>query len=798
MYYSGHVHSVIYDDPSQAFYILKMELEQDEFKTPEQMQVTVRGNVPGMTVQVGSWFGFEARWTEHKTYGKQLVITKAPILINGWDADTAEKVLVSNGVGNRLVGLIRSHFGDVEFLKALNDEKKLAEVPGVDSFTALYVAQRWRTTQTHFQTLSFLRDLDLPSGKIKQIWGTFGEDAEKILSTNPWALVQIDGISFANADSIASKIGLDFDTPERVRGAVLYVIKEQKSFGHLYLVSGQLFAEVSRYVPSVTKEAIADALAGHFKAGNITLDRETRSGVTAIYEPWAWEMEKASAGMLLARQANAAYGKGGLDVKDYIHRLASVGSLTEKESKKKKAKLEKVLEVAVEEWGKSAHIVLSEKQKQGVLNALREPVSILTGLPGTGKTTSLRAVVSILQEAGATFLLCAPTGIAAKNLSALTGAPAYTIHRAFSAKGINDEKREFTYTGVVGEADSKIGTGEDGEWGFDVDAPHPAEVVVIDESSMLDQHLIYRLLSCTSPQCRMVIVGDAAQLPSVGPGNVLRDLVGSGQFPVVDLREIFRQKDTSDIVYAAHAIFRGEVPELQEKSDFSLVQVRSEEEALSIILQLAQKLYSNRANFQILSPRHAGVVGVTNLNARLRELLNPQQAGLLEIRLGSDTIREDDRVMVVRNDYKLGVYNGDVGKVARIDRKAKEVEIKIFGEPPLHVRVPFKTVPSLLRMAYACTVHKAQGLEYDCIVMPIIDGFKHQLQRNLLYTAITRAKKKAILVGTSTALATAVGNDKEDLRNTLFRDRLQKKDTVESPKGVVPNEASAPKEAVNG
>jgi len=315
--------------------------------------------------------------------------------------------------------------------------------------------------------------------------------------------------------------------------------------------------------------------------------------------------------------------------------------------------------------------------------------------------------------------------------------------------------------------------GEGEFWGYDTDSPHPAEVVIVDESSMVDQHLLYRLLSCTSPRCRMVFVGDAAQLPPVGPGNVLRDIIGSGRFPVTSLTEIFRQKDTSDIVFAAHAIYRGEIPEAPKDSDFSLIEVGSEEQVLEVILKLARKLYDKRKNFQVLSPKHAGTVGVTNLNSKLRELLNPAAPGLAEVKVGEDTIREDDRIMVIKNDYKLGVFNGDVGKIARIDRKAKEVEIKIFGETPLFVKVEFKNVPSLIRLAYACTVHKAQGLEYECIVMPLVDSFRHQLQRNLLYTAVTRAKQRVFLVGARSALASAIRNDKEDQRNTLFRPRLE-------------------------
>jgi len=781
VYFSGRVIAVIYEDVSQAFYILKMAIDPPDDSEPDpiglrpKLNATVRGHIPGMTVKIGTWVGFDAKWTDHAEYGRQLVIQKAPVLKNGWSAHTAEKALAASGVGERLLQQIKDHVGEADFVAALGDEQKLNDVPGFDSFMTMFVLQKWQTVRAYFQAMSFLGDLGLPSGRIRQVWSMFGDDAEKVLSTNPWQLVRVDGISFKQADEIAMRLGLGQSNPERVRGAILYTCKERMSAGHLFMSTGQLYAEVSSIIPDLTTDGMGKVLAECHKAGLLVIDRGTRAGTTAIYDPWFWQLEKDSAAMLVARQTEAQFSPGSVGNQDplsYRHRLASVGPRTEKLAKKKKTPLEKVVSNAVEEWGEAQQLVLSENQKRGVYNALLEPVSILTGLPGTGKTTSLKAVVRILQDAGVRFLLCAPTGIAAKNLANLTGSVASTIHRAFAAKGISEEKRETTYAGVVGDGDANVADGgKDEKWGYGPACPYPAEVVIVDEASMLDQHLLYRLLTCTAPGCRMVIVGDAAQLPSVGPGNVLRDLIRSGRFPVVNLTEIFRQKDTSAIVYAAHAIFRGDMPDC-DTTDFKLVPSSGDDDAQQIILKLAQKLYERRANFQILSPRHAGAVGVTTLNAKLRELLNPQRPGLQEIKLGEEPIREDDRIMIVRNDYDLGVFNGDVGKVTRVDRKAKEVEFKIHGEGSLHIRVPFKSVPSLVRLAYACTVHKAQGLEYDVIVMPLVDNFRHQLQRNLLYTAVTRGKTKVILVGTRSALALAVANDKEDQRNTLLKDRL--------------------------
>lgn len=764
-YFSGRVHSIIYDNPAQAFYILRMVLDD----TGSAESVAVRGNIPGMAIKVGSWFGFDATWSNHKEYGPQLAISRAPVIKTSWDPASAERALCSNGVGERVIQQVRAHFGESEFINALSDQKRLEEAPGVTSFVAMHITQRWQVVQAYFKALGFLNDLGLASGKVKQVWTLFGDDAEKILSTNPWELVRVDGITFQHADEIARRLGLDPTSPLRLKGAVIHACKNQKSFGHLYMTTGQMHAEVQMLVPEVTNDAFAKALAECHRDKILVIDRDTRPGFKGIYDPWAWRMEKESSEFMETRMQTAVFG----DEPDYMKRLANVGVATEKASKKKRAKLIRVVETAVDEWGSSAHLALSKAQRQGVINALATPVSIITGLPGTGKTTCMLAVVSILKDMGVPFLLCAPTGIAAKNLGARTGASAYTIHRAFSAKGSSDSKRESTYAGIVGDSDG-ITNGSEGDedWGYGAPSNfYPADVVVVDEASMLDQHLIYRLMACTRPDCRMVFVGDAAQLPSVGAGNVLRDLIGSNRFPVVSLTEIFRQKDTSGIVYAAHSIHRGEIPDTTSP-DFRLIQIQGEEKVADAIVQLATKLYEKRTNFQILSPRHGGPVGVTALNARLRDLLNPAGRGAQEMKVGDSTIREDDRIMVVKNDYTLKVFNGDIGKVNRIDRKAKEVEVKIFGDGDTLVYIPFKNVGATIRLAYACTVHKAQGLEYDVIVMPVVDGFRHQLQRNLLYTAVTRAKRKVILIGTHSALGVAVLNDTEDLRNTMFRDRL--------------------------
>lgn len=786
MYFSGQVHSIIFENSAQAFYILKMVLDSEGEvegldSLEEGVPVTVRGDIPGLSVDTGTWFGFEGKWDDHPQFGKQIRILRAPIF-KDWSADTCEKILVGQGVGFAVASKLRAAFGD-DLAQCLMDPEKIESVPGLTKFSALHVHNRWVAARAHFQALEFLNDLNLPQGRIRQIWTLFGDQAEEVLAKNPWALVQIEGVTFSDADQVANRLHLDTGPKNlsRIEGAVLHACRSGKGFGHLFSSSGDILGVVRTIDPRFEDVDIAKAIKNLSSQGHLVLDRTSRPGTVAVYDPWSYKIEQESARLLRERVKSAV-------LSETIEKIHIRSLLGEEETA---SSLSEAVGISLDRHQKIGALSLSKEQAKGVRNALCEPVSIISGLPGTGKTTSLKMAVSLLQEAGINFLIVAPTGIAAKRVSSVTGAPASTIHRAFRSGGKDRDSREATYVGVVGDNDfSSNGTdGSSEEWGFSQDNPHPADVIIADESSMIDQHLIYRILTCTRPDARLVLVGDAAQLPSVGPGNVLRDLISSGLFPTVSLTEIFRQADTSPIIHAAHAIHRGDVPEAPRGTDFSLYEVSDEEAVANLVIAGAEKLFNSSKDsskkkvppttFQVLSPRHSGPVGVTTLNARLRELLNPKSPSLREMKMGSDTIREEDRIMVVRNDYDLGIFNGDVGKVVLIDRKAKEVEIKIHGPPVLNVRVPFAKVPQVLRLAYAITVHKSQGQEYDVILMPVVNSFAQQLQRNLLYTAVTRARKKVLLVGTRSALVRAVANDRESARNTLFRDRLLLKEETQ-------------------
>lgn len=739
-YFSGRVASIVYENAD--FYVLRVVLDNDTslLKTP----VAVRGGFATLVVRPGVWLSFEGKWEEHSAYGKQIAVTRFPVPPPTWTTESILSLLSANNVGTTTCSTLRKTLGENLHAALLQGDEGLKS-SGLDDFTRLHVLSRWKSAVAHLKSTAFLYDVGVPQKVVGRVWAVLGDNAEEVLTSDPWSLLKVDGITFQQADEVAQRLGLPMDNPLRARGAAVFALKQARWEGHLYLTPAELSDAVRNLAPGLGAVS-GSTLAAELAATGSAVVEEV-NGITAIYDPWLLHLERDTAEGLRERAAMPV---------DPVLRQRS--------------------EDALREWSDTHHVSLTPTQVQAALNALTEPVSVLTGLPGTGKTTTLRAVVSVLKEQGVPFLLCAPTGIAAKRMASVTNASASTVHRAFGAKNPgNSNEREATYVGVVGDANVAEGSTGSGErWEYGPDNIHPARVVICDESSMLDQHLLYRIVSATSG--RLVFVGDAAQLPSVGPGDVLRNMIASKQFPTISLTEIFRQSDTSGIVIAAHDMHGGRVP-VSDGKDFVLVEATEEEAAAAVILKVAQRLYDARANFQVLSPRHAGAAGVTMLNQRLRGILNPGQAGLTEVRLGSETVREDDRVMVVKNDYNLDVYNGDVGKVSRIDRKAREIEVLLNNEVPARqIRFSFADASSKLRLAYAQTVHKSQGQEYDIIIAPVLGSFGLQLQRNLFYTAVTRAKKKVILVGTYGALSRAVANDRSDKRNTLFSLRLASPD----------------------
>ena len=758
--YYGRVVSVVYENTPSAFYIMKMMLDE----THET--VSVKGNVPGLSIKDGSWFGFEAHLTHHPQYGDQYQITRAPVL-GAWNDDKAFRALVSHGVSSIFLTKVKDACWDGDdFLPSLSSAEKLKSIAGLPELHALQIQERWSFCQAYYQTFDLLDQLKVPPALYNQVWSLFGERTKEVLTTDPWEMVAIEGITFPLIDQIAVALRLPLDSPSRVRAVVLHALKSNRDFGHLFTDIHTLTDRILGIVDTLDIQQISVALAELHKAGKIVVDRKTRAGPTALSEVWNHQAEAASALLLRQRLKEAAWDSG--QSLDYFHEHLSMALTTPTTE----TTPEGIVQVVVSQWSIANKLDLTKQQEQGIINALLNPVSVITGLPGTGKTTSLRLLVRILQAAQVPFLLVAPTGIAAKRMHNVTGVAAMTVHRAFGSKGVAQEDgRTAGYEGIVGEASGikKQRTSED--WAHGPHNPHPAKYVILDEASMVDQSLFYRLMACTAADCRVVLVGDAAQLPSVGPGNVLRDLIASGILPVTALKDIFRQENISDIVLAAHQMHNGEVPNTNT-DDFKLVPLDFEQEVLQEILNKAVALQAKGVHYQIISPRHGGLIGVTNLNTQLRELLNPKVNGKSEVAMGQSTIRQHDRVMVSKNDYKYGVFNGDLGRILRIDHSAKQIHVDIDGPTPQTVVFEFKDGMALLRLAYATTVHRTQGQEWDEIVMPVVPAFRHQLQRNLLYTAITRARSKVTLVGSLNSVAQAVHNNKESARNTLFVERL--------------------------
>lgn len=791
--FSGEVRRVTFANSLQDFYIVQVELDSLDLLFSESSPlwclslgsgktVGVRGYFPGLSLSIGKWISFEGEWKNHKKYGLQIEVVRAPCTECLYLPASCAGIL-------KHLGIRFSGFVEEELISSLPEKMSrpegLSELPGIsreDSYRAFHF---WESFRKGFSALGFLTALELPKSKIRDLLSFFGYEIEDLVRKDPWVLGKLPGIQFEVMDRIAKNLNFSLSSYERTRGAVRHCIVACGRSGNLFVSTGTLYSEVIKMIGLRDKVEIAKALKYLVIEQDIFIDSKTSPGIKAIYEQQQYFLETECTRMLEERCQGAKIKNS----QEYLNRLYSLGGQIS-EFVDSGGSLRDSFLLAMELEAKRLKIELSKEQVQGILNGLMEPVSIITGLPGTGKTMSLSVLVSLLMEMQIQVLLVAPTAIAAKRMSSLTGHPAFTIHRAFGAKREyekeKENKEEAGYTGILKKVSPQGQLKVWKEWEFGGERKFPAQVVICDEVSMLDQQLLLRILDGTELGARLVFVGDSAQLPSVGPGDVLKEMINSGMFPVTSLVQIFRQERTSDIIEAAHQIHRGEVPGIGDSTrDFFLIPAKSEGQAAKIISKVADKLFrkiQEKKNsgdqietFQVLSPRHRGEAGVTNLNVVLRKVINPEREDRCEAKIGFDVMREGDRIMVIENNYEFDIYNGDLGKVSHIDRKRREAKIKLFGDSYSRFQVmSFEQVSKYLRLAYACTVHKYQGLEVDTVIFPILPSFGWQLQRNLLYTAITRAKKKVILVGQESSLQKAVENDKEDRRNTLFGVRLKK------------------------
>lgn len=654
-------------------------------------------------------------WTTHPKFGKQLNLS-------GWRPWAADKlslrIFLRDGLGilndKAIDKVILDHgtktfefFSDAERMKAYFDENGWPEL-------FEQITQAWGLAKTSSELSEFFSDKDVTSAHIQGVFSTFGVEAKEVILANPYELVRVPAFNFAKVDEIADRMGLQQMDPRRYEGAVFWVLREASNNGHLCVRRGDfagLLIDLSTLGGVVTfgdnlAQELSAAITRMVERKSVFLD--TRVGV---YLPQHYRYERDSARLLAEFITPMRHD---IDLEEFISSYETVNS-----------------------------IKLSDAQRDAVTKLVNNKVLALTGLPGTGKTTVIKTLVHLLKRLGVSFSLMAPTGIAAKRLATLAGSEAYTIHRAFGFDGT--------------------------DWTYNQDNKYPVQAVIVDEMSMVDQELFYRIVSSLNPETMLVFVGDDAQLPSVGPGNVLRELVHCDLVPTVRLTQIFRQSETSDIVLNSHRINRGESIQMKgPDSEFQFVSILDEDKILQLIVKMAVKLKAKDANFQILAPKYDGTVGVNALNEALREALNPPEEGKAEFASGSLRVRIGDRVMVIKNDYQLGIYNGDMGKVVGLDSENLVVRIHGGGEGgiDMNVNVPRKEALSKLRLAYAITVHKSQGSEFDTVILPIVRSQGRMLQRNLFYTGVTRAKRRVWLLGESGAVAKAIANDKVILRST--------------------------------
>lgn len=692
---------------------------------------TIVGNLP--TVTPGETLKLTGEWIQHNRYGEQFKVeafeTISPATLTG-----IEKYLGSGlikGIGPIFAKRLVEVFG-IDTLRIIEEEpSRLLTVDGIGEVRLHRIRTAWEEQKEIREVMVFLQGHGVSSAYAAKIFKAYGKSSIAVVQENPYRLAKdIYGIGFKTADRIAQAIGIEPHSPLRVEAGVIHVLNELAGEGHVYYPLDGL-TKASAGILEVDEELVTQAVE--------RLRHEERVVCLPVRRTQTDEPETQGVAAYLASLYAAEEG-----VARRLQALAEGGELP--------------ADIDIDRailWAEQANrLHLAEQQKEAIRAALIRKLLVITGGPGTGKTTILRCILQILEKKHRRMLLCSPTGRAAKRMSEATGREAKTIHRLleFSPK--------------------------DGRFKRDQHRPLDADLVIVDEASMIDIVLMNSLLKAIPPAAGLILVGDVDQLPSVGPGAVLRDIIASGLVQVIRLSEIFRQARESQIVVNAHRINRGEMPfctdwEAQEQGDCYLLAKQEALEVQAAILELAARGLPTRhrvdtlEELQILSPMQKGPIGAMQLNQALQALLNPSGPELLR---AGRLYRRGDRVMQIRNNYDKDVYNGDIGRIVTLDLEDREVTVRFDDR---HVTYDFNELDELV-LAYAVTIHKSQGSEYPVVIIPVHTAHYVMLQRNLLYTAITRGRRLVVLVGTKKAIAIAVKNQKIQLRYTGLVARLQK------------------------
>lgn len=714
----GTVDTIIFASQDNRFTVLKLSPE----KLSTQITVTLNGIAP----LIGQLLEIEGEWVKHPKFGQQFKATTyktvAPTEISG-----IEKFLASgaiNGIGPAMAKKIVAEFGEKTLEIIAKSPNELLKVPGIGKKTAEKISTFYLEQSELTEIMVWLENHGISNTYAGKIFAKYGSFAIDIMEKDIYRLFQdIEGIGFLTADKLAFNLGIQREDKRRIISGIDYALMQLCNNGHCCIPEMALVDKTAKIL-QVNNQIIFTILKERIDNGS--LNTEVVGGETLIYPPYLYYAEKKVATRLLQLQ-----------------------QATEPLS-------EDNLSLFIKVWEKDNQIQLAQKQKEAIKACLHHGVLVLTGGPGTGKTTVIKGILSILKAQGLKIRLAAPTGRAAKRLSETTGQKALTIHRLLEANNLaQDDNLQLGFS-------------------KDIDDQLDADVIILDEVSMVDIVLMHHFLNAVPDGCRIILVGDTDQLPAVGPGSVLKDIIRSQKIPAIRLDEIFRQAQTSMIIQNAHIINAGRLPDLRKQySDFVFYELNDDTSITQKILDLCTKDLPHEGfdvlkDVQILSPMHRFLCGVENLNLMLQEQLNPKK-NQDELKYSSQTFRVGDKVMHIRNNYQKNVFNGDIGFIQDINNE--KLTVDYFD----HIVTYEKNELNELTLAYASSVHKSQGSEYKVVIIPLSTSHYIMLQRNLLYTAITRAKQKVIIIGSKKALMTAIQSNRTQKRYTLLAERLAHK-----------------------
>ena len=734
---TGYIDHIIFRNEDNGYTVMVLKGVKDED------ELTCVGTFPVITQ--GASIEAEGSFIQHPVYGKQFQAVRLTEKMPE-DAMAMERYLGSGaikGIGAALAGRIVRHFGS-DTLRIVEEEpERLAEIKGISEKKAHEIAIQIAEKSEMRKVMMFLQKYGISLNLGAKIYQKYGDSVYSVLQENPYRLADdISGVGFKIADEIAYRIGIHTDSDYRIKSGLSYTLLQAGGEGHVYLPKEELFKRA---------EQLLGVDASYMEKHLVDLSMERKiiqkeeKGQVLVYPAQYYYLELNTARMLRE-----------LDI-----------DCPEDEER---------VERRISQIQKETGTVLDEMQEKAVKEAAGHGLLVLTGGPGTGKTTTINAIIRFFESEGAELRLAAPTGRAAKRMTEATGYEAQTIHRMLELTGMPEDDRE----------------GQPVHFGRNAENPLEADVIIIDEMSMVDIHLMHSLLMAVTAGTRLILVGDENQLPSVGPGNVLRDIIRSGQFPVVELKKIFRQASESDIVVNAHKINRGEQVEINNKSrDFFFLKRYDADIIIRVVIALIQEklpkyVEAKPFEIQVLTPMRKGLLGVERLNQILQRYLNPPDPSKKEKEIGQGLFREGDKVMQIRNNYQLewevrgrygipvdkgvGVFNGDTGIIRMINEFAELAEVEF--EDGRYVQYTFKQLDEL-ELAYAVTIHKSQGSEYPAVIIPILSGPRMLMNRNLLYTAVTRARKCVTVVGSEETFREMINNEKQQRRYSSLDRRIQ-------------------------